>query len=353
MDKNNKKSTLQSKNSTTKKDTKTIPKKSYSTSKKNTGPSNTFANQYGIDGTRPENAVEFNRRFLGLSGNGMGGDGMFVGEGIFNMDLPMHRPGEVPDFSNPYGEAMFSGIGRGRGRGGQNSQIDPRRNPVQFLQKFFGGFGIEFPVKELMQPPRRGNRGRGQANSQRGNNNNNINRNNNNNNNNNNNSNNNNNNNGQIRLENIRRHNFDSNQIFDDSFLQLGGRNDDIFRDNYASNFRSNLEKEVFERLLGIIRGNRGIASDGYKPPIRQDILKKLNKFDMCEKYMKKNEENGNLEAPFCCICLAEIQLKQKAVLLPCGHLLHWKCAALWLKKNNTCPMCRFELNVYYANKKK
>ena len=77
-----------------------IKKKSQSTIKTKTpGAQTILSNQYGIDGTLPENAVEFNRRFLGLSGNGMGGDGMFVGEGIFNMDLPMHKPGEVPDFS--------------------------------------------------------------------------------------------------------------------------------------------------------------------------------------------------------------------------------------------------------------
>jgi len=334
-------------------------KKSQSTTKKNkmNNAQRNLANQYGIDGTLPENAVEFNRRFLGLSGNGMGGDGMFVGEGIFNMNLPMHKPGEVPDFSNPYGNNMFA----------KGTQVNPRRNPIQFLQNFFGGFGIEFPVKDIMQQPINGNNSQRinnnkkiQSNIQNFNNNKNINLNNkkkvnsnktnnisNKNNSNNFNSNNNNklnNNRGQIRLENIRRHNFNSNEIFDSSFLEFGVRNDEIFQDNYASNFRSNLEKEVFEYLLGIIRGNRGIPSDGYKPPIKQEILKKLNKFDMNEKYMKKNIENGNLESPFCCICLAEIILKQKAVLLPCGHLLHWKCAELWLKKNNTCPMCRFEI---------
>ena len=61
---------------------------------------------------------------------------------------------------------------------------------------------------------------------------------------------------------------------------------------------------------------------------------------------MKKN--NSSLEAPFCCICLADIVIKQKCVLLPCGHLLHSKCIELWLKKNSICPMCRFDLNDYY-----
>ena len=45
-----------------------------------------------------------------------------------------------------------------------------------------------------------------------------------------------------------------------------------------------------------------------------------------------------------CCICMGDIILNQKAVLLPCGHILHWKCGMIWLKKKNTCPLCRFEL---------
>ena len=160
---------------TEKKVSNPIKKKSESTTKtKSMGAQRILSKQYGIDGTLPENAVEFNRRFLGLSGSGMGGDGMFVGEGIFNMDLPMHKPGEVPDFSNPYGDNMFA-----KGR----PQANPRSQPLQFLQNFFGGFGIEFPVKDIMQQPinargravRRGNVG--DRNSQRNiNNNNNNNR---------------------------------------------------------------------------------------------------------------------------------------------------------------------------------
>ena len=39
-----------------------------------------------------------------------------------------------------------------------------------------------------------------------------------------------------------------------------------------------------------------------------------------------------------------EIQKGENTVLLPCGHMFHWKCCLTWLKKNNTCPMCRFEI---------
>ena len=63
----------------------------------------------------------------------------------------------------------------------------------------------------------------------------------------------------------------------------------------------------------------------------------------MIEKYCKKDEK-GNLEYPNCCICINDIKKGEKTVMIPCGHLLHWKCGLLWLRKNNTCPVCRFEL---------
>ena len=296
-------------------------------------------NNPGFDIYDPKNAVEFNRQFLGLSGNGMGGDGMFAGEGIFNMNLPMHKPGEIPDFSNPYGDNFFN-KNKGTGR-----PLNPRTQPLEYLQQFFGGFGIEFPVREIMNsPPTKHNTNKNYRNKNASApkklvKNNNINIMNKNINNKNQPKNNNMNTNKNI---NVRRHDFDRN-IFNINSIT---NNEEIFRDNYCSNFRSNLEKEAFEYLLSLIKGNRVLASQQKQTPIRNDILKKLNRFDMDEKYMKKNSDS--LEAPFCCICLADIILKQKCVLLPCGHLLHSKCIELWLKKNSICPMCRFDLNDYY-----
>jgi hypothetical protein len=68
-----------------------------------------------------------------------------------------------------------------------------------------------------------------------------------------------------------------------------------------------------------------------------------LKKFKLSEKYCKK-EEGGNLEKPNCCICLEEIQIGKETVLLPCGHMFHYDCCITWLKKSNTCPICRFEI---------
>lgn len=42
-----------------------------------------------------------------------------------------------------------------------------------------------------------------------------------------------------------------------------------------------------------------------------------------------------------CSICLEEYNQDDKVASLTCGHNYHWKCIKLWLKENNTCPICR------------
>jgi len=42
-----------------------------------------------------------------------------------------------------------------------------------------------------------------------------------------------------------------------------------------------------------------------------------------------------------CVVCLAEFVEGIDCVLLPCGHVLHWRCWALWSARAQQCPMCR------------
>ena len=145
----------------------------------------------------------------------------------------------------------------------------------------------------------------------------------------------------QVINHNVQRH-FFGQEIYDNSFENYGSLYDDRFINNYSSNFRSNLEKDIFNFLMNIIQGNRFESVGKKHPPTKESVLQNLKKFDLSEIYCKKTEKG--FEYPNCCICINDIVLKQKAVLLPCGHLLHWKCGEMWLKKNNTCPLCRFEL---------
>ena len=45
-----------------------------------------------------------------------------------------------------------------------------------------------------------------------------------------------------------------------------------------------------------------------------------------------------------CNICLDEYKTGDKATILPCIHLFHTNCIKNWLKKQNSCPICKFKL---------
>ena len=134
-----------------------------------------------------------------------------------------------------------------------------------------------------------------------------------------------------------------ANDIFDPIFSTFGSIFNGAFQDNFSSNFSSNYRGNFFDEIIRILERNELENRRNAHPPASEESLKKLKKFHMNEKYCKKNKK-GKYELPNCCICLSEIAKGEKTVLLPCGHMFHWKCCLTWLKSNNTCPMCRFEI---------
>ena len=134
-----------------------------------------------------------------------------------------------------------------------------------------------------------------------------------------------------------------SHDIFDPIFSTFGSMFNGAFQDNYSSNFSSNYRGNFINEILRILEQNQAENRREAHPPTSNENLNKLKKFNMTEKYCKK-EKDGKYELPNCCICLDEIALGEKTILLPCGHMFHSDCIVTWLKKNNTCPMCRFEI---------
>ena len=131
--------------------------------------------------------------------------------------------------------------------------------------------------------------------------------------------------------------------LFDPIFLTFGSMFNDNFINNYSSNFRSNFRGDFLNEILRILERNQDEAARRAHPPTSETALKKLKKFPLTDKYCKK-DKNGKIELPSCCICLNDVQKNEETVLLPCGHMFHWDCCLKWLKNNNTCPMCRFEI---------
>ena len=136
-----------------------------------------------------------------------------------------------------------------------------------------------------------------------------------------------------------------SQDIFDPSFSLFGSVFDDTFQNNFSSNFRSNYEGNSLDERRNTLLRNLEESRIQINPPISDDNLEKLKKFNLTEKYCKK-EDGGKIELPSCCICLDDINLGVETILLPCGHIFHCDCILKWFKENNTCPMCRFEIKV-------
>lgn len=140
----------------------------------------------------------------------------------------------------------------------------------------------------------------------------------------------------------VQRQNVPQN-VFDPLFLSFGAMFDNNFRDNYSSNFRSNFRGDFLSEIIRILERNQEEAARRRHPPTSEAALKKLKRFPLTDKYCKKDKK-GNIELPNCCICISDIEKNEETVLLPCGHMFHWNCCLNWLKSNNTCPMCRFEI---------
>jgi hypothetical protein len=50
-------------------------------------------------------------------------------------------------------------------------------------------------------------------------------------------------------------------------------------------------------------------------------------------------------DADPCVICQEIFQLEEKFIDMPCKHRFHEVCLLPWLKENNSCPSCRYEID--------
>jgi hypothetical protein len=64
-------------------------------------------------------------------------------------------------------------------------------------------------------------------------------------------------------------------------------------------------------------------------PPASQEAIKNLQEVEISDQYCKLDEKTGKRELPRCTICCED--LKDKATLMPCGHLFNKECIGEWL----------------------
>ena len=58
---------------------------------------------------------------------------------------------------------------------------------------------------------------------------------------------------------------------------------------------------------------------------------------------LREKKEGENTE---CVICLEVFDVGDSITTLPCVHLFHTDCIKSWLKSNNHCPICKFEITL-------
>ena len=54
--------------------------------------------------------------------------------------------------------------------------------------------------------------------------------------------------------------------------------------------------------------------------------------------------KNSYYDTKQCTICLNDIKINEKAIILPCLDIFHSECIKKNFIRNNTCPNCKFEL---------
>ena len=87
----------------------------------------------------------------------------------------------------------------------------------------------------------------------------------------------------------------------------------------------------MFQELFSDLENSGVRATD-------RDILNELPETNI-EDVSKLDSDKKN-----CVICLEDFKNREKAIILPCIHLFHKNCIKSWLKKNNSCPICKFKL---------
>lgn len=83
------------------------------------------------------------------------------------------------------------------------------------------------------------------------------------------------------------------------------------------------------------------------KPRTSEKFIESLKEIEISD------ENDHECVSEGCAVCKDCFEKKQIAHRLPCGHTYHRDCILPWIRKHNTCPVCRHELPSEQADQKK
>ena len=117
----------------------------------------------------------------------------------------------------------------------------------------------------------------------------------------------------------------------------------------FPSSSSSSSSSSRGRRIIPFFDFNNGLFGDDFlteflqrmgsrENPTDEEILNELPETQI-EDASKLDPEKKN-----CIIYLEDFKNGDKTIILPCIHIFHSECIKNWLKTQNTCPICKFNL---------
>ena len=113
-----------------------------------------------------------------------------------------------------------------------------------------------------------------------------------------------------------------------------------INRTNIINNQRNNENQNNNIINIDNNNNNKNDKKDDEKNKIRNQLIKEFDEFQ----YKNKDKFGDTFTDDECSICIMKYRVTEKIKILPCKHIFHKKCIKKWLKKNDTCPLCNFDI---------
>ncbi|KAK0428890.1 hypothetical protein QR680_011068 [Steinernema hermaphroditum] len=83
--------------------------------------------------------------------------------------------------------------------------------------------------------------------------------------------------------------------------------------------------------------GSRSENGTNSVRPLGSDEIRKIKTAKITADQVAESKE--------CYTCMEEFKLDERVLRIGCPHMFHRKCLEPWLKRQNTCPVCRASVN--------
>ncbi|CBY33486.1 unnamed protein product [Oikopleura dioica] len=97
---------------------------------------------------------------------------------------------------------------------------------------------------------------------------------------------------------------------------------------------------EIDERLHQLFAGLLNMVIQGRNKGLTSSQIEQLPTQKLREAFKKYN----------CPVCMDDLAQEDQVRRLPCLHILHSDCIDPWLKDNNECPTCKFDISSIFEN---